>query len=194
MDQISQFHFSKKAIQILLSLSLFSFLISYSSLFPFLLSTFSARQLCFFNDRNYIFLLCNGILAFLIKNSGLIQNSPPGSDVKGDNTKKNSKSYPSVSEISETKPVVTEVLMEIEKAPRRENDILLKQDERGDNVNSSTQDEGEEDQFLNIEEEEEEGIGLLSTEQLNKKCDDFIKKMREGIKTEAQQLIMVQCG
>lgn len=83
--------------------------------------------------------------------------------------------------------------MEIEKAPRRENDILLKQDERGDNVNSSTQDEGEEDQFLNIE-EEEEGIGLLSTEQLNKKCDDFIKKMREGIKTEAQQLIMVQCG
>jgi co-chaperonin GroES (HSP10) len=42
------------------------------------------------------------------------------------------------------------------------------------------------------EEEEEEVIGLLSTEELNKKCDDFIRKMKDDIKFEAQQLIMVR--
>ena len=40
------------------------------------------------------------------------------------------------------------------------------------------------------EEEEEEQIMLWSTEELNKKCDDFIRKMRYGIKYEAP-LVMV---
>lgn len=50
----------------------------------------------------------------------------------------------------------------------------------------------DEDEEVEVEEEEEEVIGLLSTEELNKKCDDFIKKMRDDIKFEAQQLIMVR--
>ena len=42
------------------------------------------------------------------------------------------------------------------------------------------------------EEEEEEGNGILSTEELNKKFDDFIRRMKEGIRIEAQQqLVMV---
>lgn len=46
------------------------------------------------------------------------------------------------------------------------------------------------DEDEEVEVGEEEVIGLLSTEELNKKCDDFIRKMRDGIKFEAQQLIM----
>ena len=42
------------------------------------------------------------------------------------------------------------------------------------------------------EEEEEEGNGTLSTEELNKKFDDFIRRMKEEIRIEAQQqLVMV---
>ena len=42
------------------------------------------------------------------------------------------------------------------------------------------------------EEEEEEGSGTLSTEELNKKFDDFIRRMKEEIRIEAQQqLVMV---
>ena len=41
------------------------------------------------------------------------------------------------------------------------------------------------------EEEEEDGFGLLSTEELNKRCDDFIRKMKEEIKFGAKQLIEV---
>ena len=42
------------------------------------------------------------------------------------------------------------------------------------------------------DEEEEEGNGTLSTEELNKKFDDFIRRMKEEIRIEAQQqLVMV---
>ena len=47
-------------------------------------------------------------------------------------------------------------------------------------------------EFLIEEEEEEEGNGTLSTEELNKKFDDFIRRMKEEIRIEAQQqLVMV---
>ena len=42
------------------------------------------------------------------------------------------------------------------------------------------------------EEEEEVGNGVLSTEELNKKFDEFIRRMKEELRIEAQQqLIMV---
>ena len=46
--------------------------------------------------------------------------------------------------------------------------------------------------LIEEEEEEEEGNGTLSTEELNKKFDDFIRRMKEEIRIEAQQqLVMV---
>ncbi|KAL8144803.1 hypothetical protein AgCh_003132 [Apium graveolens] len=45
-------------------------------------------------------------------------------------------------------------------------------------------------QQVHEEEEEEHEIMLWSTEELNKKCDDFIRKMKYGIKNEAP-LVMV---
>lgn len=51
--------------------------------------------------------------------------------------------------------------------------------------------EEEEQQIANIKEYEEENEGLLSVEELNKKCEDFIRKMKHGIIIEDRQLIMV---
>uniref|UniRef100_A0A2P2NSR0 Uncharacterized protein n=1 Tax=Rhizophora mucronata TaxID=61149 RepID=A0A2P2NSR0_RHIMU len=62
-------------------------------------------------------------------------------------------------------------------------------------------DVGEEDEQLELvgqgngaaypdEDGEEEAIELPSAEELKKKCDDFIRKMKEGIKLEAQQFII----
>lgn len=47
--------------------------------------------------------------------------------------------------------------------------------------------------YLELEEVVEERTELLSNEELNKKCEDFIRKMKFGLKFEAQhhQLIMV---
>ncbi|KAJ0101695.1 hypothetical protein Patl1_03963 [Pistacia atlantica] len=42
------------------------------------------------------------------------------------------------------------------------------------------------------EEEEREQNGMISTEELNKKFEDFIRKMKEELRIEArQQLVMV---
>lgn len=50
----------------------------------------------------------------------------------------------------------------------------------------------EEEMEYEEEEEDEEENGRLSTEELNKKFDDFIRRMREDLRIEArQQLIMV---
>lgn len=43
-----------------------------------------------------------------------------------------------------------------------------------------------------VEEEREEQNGMLSTEELNKKFEDFIRKMKEELRIEAKQkLVMV---
>ncbi|WOH05821.1 hypothetical protein DCAR_0625242 [Daucus carota subsp. sativus] len=52
------------------------------------------------------------------------------------------------------------------------------------------EEENEELELVNTEEEEEQETLLWSTEELNKKCDDFIRKMKYGIRYEPQ-LVMV---
>ena len=154
-------------------------------------------------DRHYIFLLCNGLLVFIVKNSGLISNSPSWGMDRNDVSIKNRDSHVPAPGLSKTKP------LEVEEEERRENRILPTEKERGGNGVLTTEEEvdGEEREMdqenwsLAIKEEEEEEVeveeeeqetGLLSTEELNKKCDDFIKKMKEGIKFEAQKLVMYQ--
>ncbi|KAB1203830.1 hypothetical protein CJ030_MR8G005076 [Morella rubra] len=89
MDQTDQYHnlrtlsqliklqFLKKVTQLLLSVSVFSFFMFHSSLLSFFQSYnlyFSKYLLQLFShaiDKNCIFLLCNGLLVFLAKLSGL---------------------------------------------------------------------------------------------------------------------------
>ncbi|GFZ05213.1 hypothetical protein Acr_17g0007850 [Actinidia rufa] len=80
---------------------------------------------------------------------------------------------------------------------KRNVDVVEVELEKGRGNENLVTEEGEEndifteDQVIVEEDVEEEGMGLLSAEELKKKCDDFIRKMREGIKSEAQQLVMV---
>lgn len=199
----SKSHFLKKAIQFLLSLSFFSFLLSYSSLvlvvlhsFNFYFSTFSMKLHNYGIDRHYIFLLCNGILVFIVKNSGLINNSPSWGTDHNDVGIKNRDSQGPAPEFYKIKPLAAreKAVMEVEEEEGRESGLVITEEEVDVEVEEEEERQmGQENWFLVIkeeEEEEEEETGLLSAEELNKKCDDFIKKMREGIKFEAQQLVM----
>lgn len=75
--------------------------------------------------------------------------------------------------------------------------FISKQEEEEEETGSFVLEEKKEQnesvsEFLIEEEEEEEGNGMLSTEELNKKFDDFIRRMKEEIRIEAQQqLVMV---
>ena len=76
---------SKKAMKLLISVSAFSIILSYSSLLlPFLnnslfnvyVSAFCKQSFSSTFEKNCVFLLFNGLLVIIIKNSGLIGKSP----------------------------------------------------------------------------------------------------------------------
>ncbi|KAH0983948.1 hypothetical protein GBA52_011125 [Prunus armeniaca] len=207
----SQSHNQSKVIKLLLSVSVLSILLSYSSLVSFLLHSFNAftsaasvKLFSYSFDKNYMFLLCNGLLVFIVKNSGLIGTSPPGStNLNNDeHAPKNSENRQRVVELAETKaPKAKEevVNVEVEEEQEREDDeifITVEEEEEEDKRVLITQAEEEEscrNSSIMVEDHdayEEEGIESLSREELNKKCDDFIRRMKEGIKLEVQQPVM----
>ncbi|XAR68258.1 hypothetical protein NMG60_11003329 [Bertholletia excelsa] len=161
-DPLSKFPVSKKkSIQILLSISLFYFLFS---CFPQLdLFTLCSR---YTGDRNYAFLFFNGILVFLITNSGLAAATCPPIEADKKHHLHHHQSVPE-SRVAEEK----KTLVRKEVADGGEAEELVTEER-----------EIEED-----EEEEEVVFGMekLSAEDLKRKCDDFIRRMKEGIKFEA---------
>lgn len=226
---VNKIYFSKKAIQILLSLSVFSFLFSHSLLILFL-STFSSKLFSFSTERNYIFLLCNGVILVIIKTSGL--SAPSSMEVfrkKDDNgnihneaflndddernihdealrndAEKNidkscNKTFTSNSVLLvETKSGISETIEKENDMTREETDenvtltahYEVKDEDANDQLLKMVK-EVEEQRIANIMQCEDENEGLLSLEELNKKCEDFIRKMKLEIIIEDQQLIMV---
>jgi hypothetical protein len=213
LTQLINIQVLKKITQLLVSVSVFSFFFSYPSLFSFLqsfnlyFSTFSSHLFSHTIDKNCIFLLCNGLVVFVAKYSGLTR-SLSGSNNNEESFKSIGDGLQPESLILETKEAMLdkEALVEsigsaenvaVEK--EREMDHFIKDVEK--ETEKSVVEEGgrggesrlsisEEDQ----EEEEEEGNGMsiMSTEELNKKFDDFIRRMKEEIRIEAQQqLVMV---
>lgn len=57
------------------------------------------------------------------------------------------------------------------------------------------EEEEDQEQLYDYEEveEEEEGMDKLSTEELNKKFEDFIRKMKEELRIQAQQQLILSC-
>ena len=136
-----------------------------------------------------MFLLCNGLLVFIVKNSGLVGNSHSQS---GDNLYlneehgiQNGHRQQSVPELSENEALDLDeskiVIMEVE-----EEQVIA-----NGSLSLITVVGGENELLTMQDEEEEDGFGLMSTEELNKRCDDFIRKMKEEIKFGAKQLIEV---
>ncbi|KAF8414252.1 hypothetical protein HHK36_002252 [Tetracentron sinense] len=117
--------------------------------------------------------------AFL--NSGLIGSSLVNTDIHEEFFKKSGDGLQSISKLSETKEVV------VKNTTESVENVVAEEKERqgGENNGFLITEENE----LLIEEDEvqekEEGNGLLSTEELNKNFDDFIKRMKEGIRNEA---------
>ena len=131
-----------------------------------------------------MFLLCNGLLVFIVKNSGLVGKSPFGDDLTEEQVMKKEDSRPSVPQLSENKAMdgSENVLMDVEEEKEMADWSL---------VLVGNGDEGEEEGndliiIENEEDEEGEESELMSAEELQKRCDDFIRRMKEGIKIESR--------
>lgn len=153
-----------------------------------------------------MFLLCNGLLVFLAKFSGLSSSSSQHSDLSDDRYNHRSfKTYTYISQTESTRLDTSTPLLDLEK---EENDGFVEEEAKGssidqpfveDNEESETHEPEEEENIEeseNYEPEEEEelmeGNNVLSTEEMNRRFDEFIRKMKEELRIEAQQqLVMV---
>jgi hypothetical protein len=171
-------------------------------------------------DKNYMFLLCNGLLVFIVKNSGLVGKSPFGDDLTEEHVMKKEGSRPSVRQLSENKAMdgSENVLMDVEEekemadwplVPVGNGDEGEEEDSRPSvpQLSENKAMDGSKNVLMDVEEEKEmadlslvtvgngdegeedeagEGPEMMSAEELHKRCDDFIRRMKEGIKIESR--------
>ncbi|KAK7412731.1 hypothetical protein VNO78_04319 [Psophocarpus tetragonolobus] len=220
---LNEKQFLKRTLQFVLSLSAFSVFVLYCCGFSIHPESFSAYySTCLFSmfthtlERKYMFLICNGILAFVAKTS--LMNSSDSADT--------------FDPLSETKATVSDnaVVPLVASFESPENVPLVVEEQKGQEENNeqvsdeiaheeaiimcTTTEGGESEAYITEEEEDEEGEtesrvevaqqddlaettittneDLVSTEELNRKFEEFIRKMKEEIRIEAQrQLIAV---
>ncbi|KAG6634727.1 hypothetical protein CIPAW_12G137100 [Carya illinoinensis] len=212
LTQFISMQFLKKVTQLVLSVSVFSFFFSHSSSLSFpqsfdFLSAFPFQLFGHTVDKNCIFLICNGLLVFLSKYSGLISSLPRSNHDEESITSVDLGLQPDSSTLETNEATLENKVMvetvgsaeNVALKQRREIDYLIKdvKKEEEEGVVYVSEDEKEQNEsatssFINKEEEENEGNEKLSIEELNKKFDDFIRRMKEEIRIEAQrQLVMV---
>jgi len=229
-----------KFTQIFISVSVFCFIFSPSSLFVFLhyfklyFSTLPFQLYTHNIDKNSMFLLCNGLLVFV----GLTKSFSQSSTDDDDKPSNNSEDLSSPQYIQEKEEEicsqshvldveVNEPMLEREAEMRtNESDehnaaaeekevqekvekIIFIEEEQDEEIMKEVEeevelfdaDDEEEDKAseidyiliekTNIEEEEEDYVEeescVLSTEELNKKFEDFIRKMKEDLRIDARR-------
>lgn len=225
---INNKQFLIRTLQFVLSVCVFSVFVWYSSGFSIHPQSFNAYfSTCLFSmithtlERKYMFLICNGILAFVAKTS-LMNSSADYS------TSDSVFNHVQLSNMSETKATTVSdtVVVPLGSAESSENVPLVVeeqkcQEEYNEEVSeadislcSKTEGResegyiGEEEEIIEGESESEieaaqdddelEEITIatneesVNTEELNRKFEEFIRKMKEEIRIEAQtQLIAV---
>ncbi|KAB2015536.1 hypothetical protein ES319_D08G032500v1 [Gossypium barbadense] len=198
----TQFH--GKFPHLVLSVSVFSLLLSHSCWLS-LLRCFSFNfhntlpfQLFSHNiDKNYMFLLCNGLLVFLAKFSGSISSSKYNNNLSVLDYDDEDEDIPHT---------VESLVLDRPKTPLSQEDEAI---ENSALMEETAAAEAEiETQNCSLLEEEDEGekwgldplmkngvfVGesTESTDELNKRFDEFIRKMKEELRVEArQQLVMI---
>ncbi|XP_057811314.1 uncharacterized protein LOC131025539 [Salvia miltiorrhiza] len=191
---------SKKMIsQLLISVSLFSFLVSFSSSLlhpsPKFHHYFSFHLLTHALSKNCLFLICNGLLVFLAKTSGFIQ--PPAArdlndkriadallqtaldrfqlEEHADAGEKSSKEVSIF--IAEERGEDRRDSADVDKDGNSASYCWLFHDDVEELYEQDNEEEGEDDNDEQVEKKED----MMSTEELNQKFEDFIRKMKEEI-------------
>ncbi|XP_048330732.2 uncharacterized protein LOC107415360 [Ziziphus jujuba] len=182
----SNLQFLRRTLQVAISVSLLSLFLCYSSgisLFPHSFSVYFST--CLFSiftrslERKYMFLVCNGILAFLAKSS---VSSTSSSTFVGE------------SELTVDRELEyqgNESLYASDNHDEVKTEALKVEHEGNEEEGSwslSMKQENEEDEMEGIE-TGNEGV-VASTDELNKKFEEFIRKMKEEIRIEAQQQLI----
>ncbi|KAL9373326.1 hypothetical protein Peur_032946 [Populus x canadensis] len=201
-DQTFQYHFLRRTLQFLISVSLFSLFLCFSSgfsLFPkpliLYINTGVFSFLSHYLERKYMFLICNGILAILAKSSVSSSETPASDDQSNLGDERQLSSAPTLSSAKAEATVDDQEVREASVEPLE--DIVLATEEEEEETTSSQALIKEEEEYIEekreclVKQEDEEGNEeLASTEELNRRIEEFIRKMKEEIRIEAQQQLI----
>ncbi|PPD91054.1 hypothetical protein GOBAR_DD12005 [Gossypium barbadense] len=195
VEAVGKYHFLRNTLQIVVWVSFLSIFLCHSSgmaysLFPHSFNVyFSTFLFSFFThtvERKYMFIICNGILAFVAKSSVCSRSE---SDNNG------SLALQISTPPTQTKPSVTNDVG----AAEYDQHSLVKEEEESEGSVIVEDADGEgykerEKGWWGKQEERVGGVGAkeelpisMSTEELNRKIEEFIRKMKEEIRIEAQQ-------
>lgn len=199
----------KRMVKFIVSICVFSLVLalffSFFSLFPHsftvYFSTFLFSLLSHGMERKFMFLICNGILFLLATSSVLQDSSPPSSS--------SSFGYSSFSHSVHHDQFEHDLVAaasdgyDSDESEHQNQEHEEQEEEHEQEDEEDDEDEEDEGCFTEeVEEEEEEEEEakrrdlevVVSTEELNKKIEEFIRKMKEEMRIEAaqtQQLIAV---
>ncbi|MED6183389.1 hypothetical protein PIB30_037481 [Stylosanthes scabra] len=176
----------RRSVQYVVSVCLFGLFVWYSSGFSILpqslnayFSTFLLSMLTRTLQRKYMFLLCNAILAFLATKS-LYHAPPPVLNGVVE-------CYYEQQQVSSSELLQDPFLTETEEGKEHHDEAssITKDEEGGKGINS-------EEEVLQVERtQQDEGDAtneeeLANADELNRKFEEFIRKMKEEIRIEAQ--------
>ncbi|GAB4851925.1 hypothetical protein Ancab_039294 [Ancistrocladus abbreviatus] len=113
--------------------------------------------------KKYMFLVCNGILLYIVKSWNLSSSEIENEHENGTNDDRQTQ----LAQLSETK-----VIEDSDEKEKRRDGL----DEQLNGIDE------EQDEHESERQEEEEGLELLSTEELNKRCEEFIRRIKKEIK------------
>lgn len=131
-----------------------------------------------------MFLLCNGLLVFIVRNSGLISSS--GREQCGGHGSREAEALGAAMEDS-----TTIIERKVEDGEERENGFIAEEEQESERLVTEEEQQQEHEEEQEEEKAEAEEVGALSNEELDKKFEEFIRKMKAGIKLESQQVLIL---
>jgi flagellum-specific peptidoglycan hydrolase FlgJ len=149
-------------------------------------------------ERKYMFLICNGILAILAKSSVSSSETPASDDQSNLGDERQLSSAPTLSS-AKAEATVDDQEVQVASVESLEDIVLATDEEEEEEETTSSQALiTEEEEYIEekreclVKQEEEGNEELASTEELNRRIEEFIRKMKEEIRIEAQQQLIAE--
>ncbi|KAJ0263940.1 hypothetical protein HA466_0023810 [Hirschfeldia incana] len=148
-------------------------------------------------DKTYVFVICNGLLVFVAKYSGLIASSKPVEEIWNNRglDSYNAMLEPEYYSVHERESFLDEEVSIEDQETEEEKEDENEEDEDEEESDEPLPENGDLEEECDIHggfREEEDNVEMVTEEDVNKKFEEFIRKMKEELRLEAkQQLILV---
>nr|VDC81741.1 unnamed protein product [Brassica rapa] len=195
MDQIKQEFLKKLTKLIVILIWVSSLLITLNSY----LYRFTIQLVTHAVDKNYMFLLSSALLAFVAKG---IATSKPAEEGWSKTNKtfdyRDFESYDAILELEyyhvHEKETYSFLAEEVKIKEEKEDQETEEEKEKEEYDEPLTDHNGDLEEECDIDggfKEEEDNVGVVTEEEMNKRFDEFIRKMKEELRIEAKRHLIV---